>query len=348
MSSPRDRRALLAALTLGGVAGALDCARRSWLATNSRRPGPPVYWLADREGQRIVGLDRHLIAVRGWRAPRVQDLVVSRGVSGMRDGVSEAMLWSMHRSNPKQVPCVARWSGSGERPAHFLLEESRSRASMAATPEALYVLESGLPGPTRGRLRRFTRQGASDTLAAPAQARYLAASRAEVLVGDASGEFRLFAMRRTADGTVRPVLVELASLPSKLAGLAATTAPGDAVWVAFDAGSERRVLILDRELSVRVSIRVEVASVRLAASPSLVWVADRERAGLLRISLDTMHARRCPLPLREGAQALVATPDGVLLATSGAVLDIDTAGRVRSTQGGFRGIAALASAPVLG
>ena len=314
----RLRSTALAGLLAGVLAAALALG-----PAPRARPGAVSAWVADRDGDRVVGLDRELRSLEALAVPAPRFLAPS-----------EAGLWIVAATGLRPAGAHAAFlRRDGALARVGALEAVRAAAGAG---EGLLVLEGGGAG-APGRLVHLAPDGARTLLVSGTDAGLLVSDgEREVALGSADGAtecFRLVGGRAVlrARARFRAPLVALARAPD-----------GDAWWVLDDGG--RRVVATDGRLRVRWSRGTGVRATLLApaAGRATVWLADPEAAELLELGRDVRAA--VARPDRAPTALAPAADGGLLLALPGAVLALDAAGASRASQGGFGYLVAAAAA----
>jgi len=306
------RRRILG-LGLGALAALCAVLVRRALEGPPFEPGAPRFWVADRDGGRVVGLDQDLFVAREWCAPWPVALAAR----------ADGMLWVLSAvdGRPAGRHELLLLSADGERRAVTSFD---GPARLALDERGKAVLLSS--GSGARPIVRVDELGRPSVLAALEGALCIAVARGEVLVGDGSGRVHLIA----SEGGHRTE-----SIGGRLVEAAADA--GNGGWWLVDAAPPGRVLRLDSELAV-VWVRELAGCARLVPLPAggRVWVSDGRGDALLRLDDDgRTELELGPLPLA-GVHAAVATTDGGLIARApGALLRWDGEGRRRPGQAGF-------------
>jgi len=317
----RPRRAFL----LFGL-GALGSLGVKWLPRfSSLWPSPPattVFWGADRDGERVVGLDRDLFATRSWPVECPIDLVPG----------GEGSLWVLRadRADATALPRLLRLSAEGEALLDLPLPGAERIHAAGGGGEGR-ALGGGAGG---GRLCRIDPAGEPVVQARAEPGARLAVGAGGVLLAEGEG-------LRLVGGEAH------ARLPG---GRALAVCPaGSGWWLVVERGGERSLQRLDARLDSR--LRRSLADLDLDAEgiPLLapcperggVWLVNPRGEAVRFDAAGRVRARGAsPLP---GVEGCVATEEGgVLLALPGAIVRLDFRGRPCPGQGGFDFLVALA------
>lgn len=281
-------------------------------------------WLADRDGDRVFGLDAdHLLRTR-------QTLRRPLRVEARRDGG----VWVVHAHGRKDEPhALTRLDEWGVPAATVALEEVRDLASWRGR-EAL-VLEHGRGG--MDRVLRISGSGRTRTLFEGSELSAIAAEGDRVYIANRAGVVR--ALDLLSEDIVltqapcggRPVLA-LEVVPS-------------AIWL-LSGGEETTLTRLDTALRARSSTRVQLtAETLIAARDGSVWVPDRTRPTLGRFHGSGLFDRQVRSEL-VGLGRGISGPDGeVWVVAPGALLIWDAQGEPRPGQGGFEFLVDVSRVP---
>jgi hypothetical protein len=294
------------ALLLGGTGG----------EETPPRPGPPEVWVSDRDGQALIGLDRHLLLAARVKVPWPTEVEASDGggvwAVSARDG------------DPLGAYDLLRLASDGRLADPIEVEAVIDLATVAGG-DAL-VVERNEDGSTR--VRRFAADGRASLVAELPDASCASGVRDRVIVGTASGAVLAF-----GGGAPRH---------AQLGGSICDVAPGPSArhWWALDRGrpGASRLFLLDAELRTLWTLQCELEGGQLAPVPDQerVWLVDAARPLACRFGLGGVLELTCgPLP-QAGLGRAAALDDGGLLVTApGALLRLDACGRPAPGQGGF-------------
>ncbi|HVS12144.1 MAG TPA: hypothetical protein VMS76_19945 [Planctomycetota bacterium] len=280
------------------------------------RPGPPEVWVSDRDGQALIGLDRHLLVAARVAVPWPTEVEPCDG-----GGVWAA---SAREGDPLGAYDLLRVSPDGRLAEPIEVGVVIDLAAIAGG-DAL-VVERNEDGSTR--VRRFAADGRASPVAELPDASCASGARDRVIVGTASGAVLAF-----GGGAPRH---------AQLGGSICDVAPGPSSreWWALDRGraGASRLFLLDEELRTLWSLQCELEGGQLAPVPSQerVWLVDAARPFAFRFGPGGVPELACgPLP-QVGLGRAAALDDGSLLVTSpGALLRLDARGRIAPGQGGF-------------
>ncbi|MCE9593260.1 MAG: hypothetical protein K8S98_03605 [Planctomycetes bacterium] len=279
-------------------------------------PGPATTWVADRDADAVIGLDDELIETK--RIEIESPIEVERRSDGATWVVSAR---DAHPLGPHDLVLYDR-EGGRSAAAVFgpVLDLER------VGDDALVVERKD----GNGRVVRVDSDGRSQVLLELATARCAAGCGSVVAVG-------------TDDGAVW--LVE-ASGPravfrrQRFGGLIGDLAPGPepGTWWVLDIARAGRLGLLEPDLSSRWTVDTGLHALHLAPVRGLerVWLADTTEPVARRygaggvLELDVRD-----LPLGGLDRAAAFDDGGASLAAPGAVLRLDSAGRIRPGQGGF-------------
>lgn len=320
----RRRRAFL----LLGV-GALAALGVEWLPRESegRPPSPdaPLFWAADRDGERVVGLDADLFVARALALECPLDLVPE----------VDGSLWVLRadRADASAAPRLLRLSAGGEVGFDLPLPGARRLEAGGEAGGCLAFVEAGA-----GRALWHVRgDGGREILAETGPDAHFAAGGSGVLLTEGERLRRLGGEARSLEPGARVVA---------LAG-------ADEGWWLVEAREGTRSL---RQIGPALEDRLVRSLAGLDdgadAPPCLaplpsdggVWLVDGDGAAWRFDGTGALLARGDTPPA--GIEACLASADGgVLLATPGAIARLDARGRPLPGQGGFDFLVALARSP---
>ncbi len=274
----------------------------------SPEPGVPHFWVADRDGRHLVGLDRELFVSRSAFLSRPVDLAVGE----------DGDLWCLLArgdgpDGPHGLLCV----GTGvEVPL-----EGRPLGLAASGGQASVLLD----GPRGVEVWRVAPHGVAHRLARVREGTCLAARGAQVLVGDSRGRVSLlgsYGVRSARPGDE----------------IRAVAAGAGSSWWVLTAGPDARLVHLAADLSTRRVLETGLEDPSMAVVPDAdsVWLVGGRERRALRIAADGHEERALgDLPMAGLVAGAATRSGGLLLLAPGAVLHIDSAGRMARGQGGF-------------
>jgi hypothetical protein len=295
------------------------------LMARARAPvlaGEPRWLVADRAAGRVLALDAELRVVAAWPVSS------PRRVSGGRRGI-----WVLAAPDGSAPwPQHLQWLASPGKPAgEFSFQEV---TDLWALPrERVLLVERGSAG--EGIVWRVGRSGPVRLLSLPG-ASSAAGDGDRILIGCRGGEIVL--AEESQLGTV--------CAWRKLAGEPLDLAPGPRAgmwWVLTRTGE---LALLASDLSTRWSCLAGSGTSVMAAVPGLerIWVGGA--AGVRRYGPGGVLELELPESALPGeCSGLTATEPGVLLATPGALLELETGSggaRTLRSQGGFAELADVA------
>jgi hypothetical protein len=290
------------------------------------RPGPPEVWVSDRDGQALIGLDRHLLVAARVEMPWPTEVEVC----------DDGGLWavSAREGDPLGAYDLLRVSSDGKLAEPIEVGVVIDLAAVAGG-DAL-VVERNEDGSTC--VRRFAADGRARPVAELPDATCVSGVHDRVIVGTASGAVLTFggAPRR-----------------AQLGGSICDVAPGPSAreWWALDRGrpGASRLFLLDAELRTLWTLQCELEGGQLAPVPNQerVWLVDAARPLACRLGPGGVLELTCgPLP-QAGLGRTAALDDGGLLVTApGTLLHLDGRGRIVPGQGGFDFLTDVARSPV--
>jgi hypothetical protein len=277
-------------------------------------PGPVALWTADRDAQRVFGLDADLIVARRIAVDWPLE------VEPTRDGG----LWVL-RSDDGQATSSSRLDRF-DRDGNLLTElflESCAVLSILEGDEALVLerINSSV------RLSRVRTEGSLVPLLDRPDLLSVAGSRSSILVGTSTG-----ALLRI-DPHTGAVLVQV-----QLDGTIGDVAPGPTPGTAFALDTQGRLFLLDEDLSIRWAAGVPYPCAHLGAVSDevRVWIADTSSPHARRYGPNgvvELDVQNLPSPALDRAVAWKS--HGALLLTPGAILHVDEHGALAPGQGGF-------------
>jgi hypothetical protein len=329
----------LAGVTLGLVAalGAVPTLNRDPL------PGPVALWVADREGQSVVALDRDLYVVEVRRSTwPVGVLAGERGT-----------LWTVEalEASPLGDHRLALWAPGGDLLWEAEVGPVLDLASDGTGRPLIVEMGTGPSGSNRLLMadpnRASSGGGSANDLVELLERPQLSCAAGDagiVLVG--TGDGRLLALRLTSPAQVLRVLEiggqvgDIAPLgppgrePSKGRG---QSGAGGAGWWVLDVATPGRLLRLGPDLRVLWETPTQIRPMHLIPDPmrESVWAADVNEPFVRRWGVDgSLELNLGDLPLG-GLDRGVALGGGIVLAAPGALLRLDGTGSVLPGQGGF-------------
>jgi hypothetical protein len=319
-------------LALLGFGALLACAwslLRAAYAEGPRASGPVALWVADRDGQQIVGLDRALYPVRSIT------LASPTALAERRDG--GAWVTTAAGRTPRGAHSVARLSAAGHVAAQATIGVPIDLESIDRR-DALLVVASPA-GSTR--LLRVLEAGDVVVLLERDELTAAAGRGARVLCGDAHG--RVTSLATTPTGRVR------IELEVELSGPVEDLAPGPRgrTWWALVGGAEPELFLLGPLLRPLWSVPTGVCAQELIPVPGeeRVWLACSVRPAVRRFGPGgVVELQRFDLPLTGLDGGSAWEDEGVLVSVPGAVLHLDRNGRSAPGQGGFRFSSGIARA----
>jgi len=302
-------------------------------------PGPVRYWIADRDADRVLGLDAELI-------PALPLTVSAPVLAAPRAGGG---LWvaSAIDGSPLGDHRLIALDRDGHRLAEGrfgpLLDLDSDRAV------GVIALEVDRGGGGR-RIWNMRSSGSIRTVGHVAGAVCVATGWGQVLVGTASGRLVLYELGhqrpsprgRTGTHDGGGTLLQSVSAGGSMGDLA--RGPRWGTWWALDTGGGNAVLLLDHGLRVLWRSDTGLAALHLSPVPGqeLVWVADVNGPLIRRIGPPGVPAIDVRSIAVSGFDRGCALPGGGLVFTSpGAVLQIDRMGELLQTQGGFNFLVAV-------
>lgn len=315
-------------------------------STGSAAHAAPSWWVADRDANRLVGLDddlflgpqhalRHPVRVAAvgdghWIAAAVGGNPLGRhalffaavgvgagAVPGIVPGGGDlGPLLDLQGMVSGGVLCVE--FGLAGQPSRVLRSTG---AAVAGTPQGpgLEVFVEH-PGATAALGVPASESGAS------AGAVLGAALVEDVLVGDDQGKLTRYA----PDGSVRSAV----SLGGELGDL--QRGPGGRVFALVVTGGGR-IVCLNQELQELWSVATGLATERLSVVPGheRLWIADTTEPFARRFGPGGVLELEVRLPASDVSAALAGADGGALFTTPGAVLRVDPYGAILPGQGGF-------------
>lgn len=317
-------RCAWSALSAAAIAAVGSLAALAWtrIARASARdaPGPPRYFVADRDAGEVVALDADLLVVRKYA------FALPVEIETRRDGG----LWvaGATHGGPLGPHCLRRLEAGGRVAVEIRIGPVLDLDTLDGGP-ALVV--SALPDGAREALLVHS-AGASLALSNDADLACIAGAGTRVAVGTGRGVLRI---HDASGGAV----LQRRELGGALGDVAA--GPESGTWWVLDARGgpdERRILLLGPDLSTRWERRVGLLAHRLGPVPAeeRVWVVDSAAplarrfgpGGALEVPLARLELSGCE-------RVLARSSAGAVFAAPGALLVIDAAGRPLPGQGGF-------------
>lgn len=293
----------------------------AWAVTREARPPAPnsrvAVWLCDRDGNRVVGLDRNLLEIRSvpLRAPLE--------VEGRADG--GAWIVSAAQADPLGPHELARLSAAGA-------------LSVVAALEPVLDLYSDELG--RALVLDLTGAGARLQLfehgSEPAWSRVWPGALCAALCGDrvlagtAAGNLALFDLSAP---NAPPHVLDVGGV---IADVAQGPRPG--TWWSLDAQGSSRLLLLDEIPSPVWSTRIGLHALHLAPVPGAeqVWVADSTQPHARRFGPEgRLEIDRPDMPLGGLDRACAWSGGAALFTAPGALLHLDPGGLCAPGQAGF-------------
>jgi len=295
----------------------------AWGWAVAREPRPPAtgsrvaVWLCDRDGNRVLGLDRHLLQVRSiaLRAPLE--------IEARSDG--GAWVVSAAAGDPLGPHDLLRLSAAGElslvaalKPVFDLCSDEAGRALVLDLGDGAARLQLFEPGSALAWSRVWP--GALSAVA-----------RADrVLVGTSAGSLALFDL--SAPGSA-PRVAQVGGLICDLA-----QGPRPGTWWALDAQGASRLLLLDENLGVEWSTGIGLHALHLAPVPGVerVWLADSTQPHARRFGAGgLLEIDRPDMPLGGLDRACAWNEGAALFTAPGALLHLDAHGQGAPGQAGF-------------
>jgi hypothetical protein len=286
-------------------------------------------WVADRDADRIHGLDADLIRARSFacRAPLA--------LRARRDGG----LWVLRAREraPGSRQRVERRDAQGDLRAMVELDSCVDLERDA--DDAALVIEARAAGHT-DRAWRVRDDGSLVLLLERDHLSCATAALDSIALGTSNGD--LVRIDARAEGRV---LAE-AHLDARLGDLAPGPEAGT-LW-ALDVRRPGRLYLLEENLDVRWSVRVELSAAHLAPvlGEERVWLCDGAEPRWRRFGPSgVLELERSLLPLGGLERALAWTDGGVVWIAPGAVMRADAQGRSKPGQGGFNYLVDLDRVP---
>lgn len=319
-----------------------------WDASVIRPPdlAPVALWVADRDGQQVYALDADLIIARRFHCawPLAVEPCRDGGVWVLRAGSDTHDAGD--ESNPSgpvdtgdpedhgqrsgrsgSSDQLERWSAGGELLSAVALD--RCIDLERSTEDDALVIEAA----TRSHAERALRVRSDGSVVSlyerPGLACIAHAGRA-VALGTSTGT--VLRVDPLASGSI----VGERDLGGSLGDLAPGPEEGS-LW-ALDVRGPRRLHLLDAQLGLRWSTRVELAALHIAAVPNeeRVWLCDTLEPRVRRFGPEgQLELDLGGLSLAGLDRATAWLGGGVLLAAPGAILHLDARGQPRPGQGGF-------------
>jgi len=280
------------------------------------QPGPVAVWTADRDAQRLFGLDADLIVARRIAVDWPLE------VETTRDGG----LWVLRSDDGQAGSSVRldRFDAQGVLQTELWLEDCIALSVLEGEDALVLERAAGTL-----RLSRVRAEGSLFPLLERPDMRCVTGSRSSALVGTSTGAL----LRVDPHGGA--ILAEV-----QLGGAIGDVAPGPTIgsaW-ALDVHGTGRLLLLDEVLSVRWTAGVGHAAAHLGPVPNeeRVWIAATDSARVRRFGPGgVVEVDRQGLPATALDRSVAWRNGGALLLTPGAVLHVDAAGVIAPGQGGF-------------
>lgn len=312
------RAGFLGAGALLAVGAALIGASRGGSA--SPAPGPVALWATDRDAHELYGLDENLVITRsvqlGW--PLLVRACTGGGVWVLRSGNSTSNFG--HR--------LDRLTRAGDLVTEITIGISIDLDTLDGGDALVIELGGGANGASRAL--RFGREGSLYVLLERSGLTCISDSRSSAVVGTDDGRVLRLDPDR-ADTILDSVL-----LGGEIGDIARGPEPGS-LWV-LDVTGNRKLFLLDPDLSVRWSASVGLKALHVAPVPGeeRVWLADTTEPIVRRLGpAGAIEIHRSGLALLGLDRALAWGAGGVLLAAPGGILHLDAAGQTAPGQGGF-------------
>jgi hypothetical protein len=298
-------------------------------AEGAPRARPIALWVADRDSQRICALDSDLLVERSFACPHPLAVRARRDggcwvLRGERELASRAQRLERRNARGETVLTV------GVDACAVLSETARDDAllieirNVSHSDRAWRVQEDGTMIPI------LEREGLA----------CLAASSDDVVLGTTDGSLVRVDARRPGE----------IGLERRPGGRIIDLAPGpyEGTSWALEECQGIRLALLEQDLSVRWSVRVDLSAAHLAPIPGeeRVWLCDaldpraRRFGPRGRLEIDARG-----LPLLGIDRAVAWSDGGAVIAAPGALLHLDGAGHLRPGQGGFEYLSDLDRPP---
>jgi hypothetical protein len=302
-------------------------------------PGPPRVWVADRDAGRLVALDGELY-VRAHA-----ELAAPVAVGACRDGGAWAL--DLVERRPGGALALVRVEAGGR--TTFTRELVPPGRPRRVEPADLFVSDGRdavvcvVDDARASRVLRVSAGGRSAPELFVPGARAAAGRGSRVRVGGADGALRVF------DRAFDDALVALGGLAAPVLDVA--PAPRDAWWVltgAEEPGQRTLWLVAGVDLAPRWRTAVAEEARSLAAIPAreAVWIVSTASAQVRSYAAwrGSGPAAR-GLPLGGFGAAAGRADGGLYVPAPGALLELDSAGRIVRSQGGFDFLVAAACVP---
>jgi hypothetical protein len=280
-------------------------------------PGPVALWAADRDAQRVFGLDADLIVARRIAVDWPLQLEPTR----------DGGLWVLrsddgHASSSSRLD---RFDANGALVTELFLE-SCADLSLLDGDEAL-VLERVN---NSIRLSRIRTEGSLFPLLDRPDLLCVSGSRASILLGTTTGTLL------RVDAHTGAILAQL-----QLDGTIGDIAPGPTPGSAFALDTQGRLFLLDESLTIRWAAGVPYPSSHLGVVPDTerVYIADTSSPRVRRYGPSGVVELDVTLPTSGLDRTLALSHNGALLLTPGAILHLDENGTLAPGQGGFAWLA---------
>jgi hypothetical protein len=277
-------------------------------------PGPVAVWTADRDAQRVFGLDASLLVAHRIAVDWPLE------VEATRDGG----LWVLRSDDGRAGSSsrLDRFDAQGALVAELFLEPCSDLAAIEG--EDALVLEHVN---NSVRLSRVRSEGSLFPLLDRPDLLCVAGSRASALVG-------------TSTGSVLRVDPHSGAILSQvqLDGTIGDVAAGPSSGSAWALDTQGRLFLLDETLAIRWAAGIPFPCAHIGAVPDeeRVWIADTTAPRIRRLGPGgVVELDRQDLPVSALDRTLAWTGGGALLLTPGAILHVDEHGALVPGQGGF-------------
>ena len=331
-----------------------------WLAVvpdgqGSERDRAVHLWVADREGDRVVGLDRLLVPIV-WI-----DLPAPRHVAALADGG----VWIAHSgAGPNDVLVRASKSGSIERSIELTnvldldVGAKGDAIVLERRPDATFLVRVARE-PAPGEWNRSVIEPAEWMIAADSRVLLGGGRTLSVVELDPVPTLVARRVEFATAGRLAPANAALGGLPGTRRtrwsprSSDAGPAPSASGWWTLNAAVGDRLVLRSRSLVPRATRSLPTGGACFAVDDGgAVWATDAKRATLHRIAPGERGAaahdvtRTIEFRLSSPPQAIVIDRDGrPIFALAGAVVRLSRRGEVQRTQGGFDGLVDLSVVP---
>ncbi|MFN0007505.1 MAG: hypothetical protein ACKVXR_06310 [Planctomycetota bacterium] len=277
-----------------------------------------AFWAADRDGCAVYGLDEDLVLVRQIR------LEWPMAVTGRPDGGA----WILRATSGTSIGAagLVRIDSSGA----IRVETGFSAcASLNSLPDgSAIVLEEGSGESAIDRVVRCDEAGRVEIVYSGRDLTCISASDDSIAVGDAHGTLVRVSLAPPGAVTAR------VDLHDRILDLESNSTVGH-IW-ALTACERARIHRLDDDLVVRNSAGAgsSATSLALDQDPGRIWLVDG--AGIRRLDEHgVVDLEKAGLPIVGPSRAVRDSRGGLLIASPGCVVRLDSAGRMGPGQGGF-------------